>query len=71
MDAATILGSGQGGGPGWLPHHPPALTTLQSTLLWDAGNLCVSACERDIKVRNNAVNGPTIQNHSSNQRQRP
>lgn len=71
MDAATILGSGQGGGPGLLPHRPPALTTLQNTLLWDARNLCVSACERDIKVHNNAVSGPAIQNHSSNRHRWP
>lgn len=56
MDATTILGSSQGGGPGLFPHRLPA---LWNTLLWDIRNLSVSVrecvCKKDIKVHNNAI----------------
>lgn len=58
MDVATIQGSGQGGGPGWLPHCLPELTTLQTTLLGDSRNVWVCACKRDIKATPHSVPEP-------------
>lgn len=46
MDVATILGSGQGGGPGLLPRWPATTQHSRTRSSGDGRNLCVSVCER-------------------------